>query len=225
MKDQKIELVVFDMAGTTVDEDNVVYKTLRKAINKTGFDFSLEFVLEHGAGKEKKQAIIDILAEANVHDTALAESAFEDFKGLLKEAYDTLNVSTYEGTKELFDSLRSRGIKVALNTGYDAKTANLLIDKLGWETGRDIDLLITASDVENGRPNADMITLIMDKLQVSDAHHVVKVGDSIIDIEEGKNAHCIYSIGVTTGAHTREQLLTANPEYIIDSLKELESIL
>ena len=30
-----IKLVVFDMAGTTINEDNVVYKTLQKAVNNT----------------------------------------------------------------------------------------------------------------------------------------------------------------------------------------------
>ena len=37
-----IKLVVFDMAGTTVDEDNVVYKTVRTAINFAGYDFTQE---------------------------------------------------------------------------------------------------------------------------------------------------------------------------------------
>ena len=55
-----IKLVVFDMAGTTVDEQNVVYKTLQKAINHGGIPVTLEDVLETGAGKEKKAAIIDI---------------------------------------------------------------------------------------------------------------------------------------------------------------------
>ena len=49
-----IKLVVFDMAGTTVDEQNVVYKTLQKAINHGGIPVTLEDVLETGAGKEKK---------------------------------------------------------------------------------------------------------------------------------------------------------------------------
>ena len=48
----KIELVVFDMAGTVVNENNVVYKTLHRAINQNGCFISLNFVLEHGAGKE-----------------------------------------------------------------------------------------------------------------------------------------------------------------------------
>lgn len=225
MKDQKIELVVFDMAGTTVDEDNVVYKTLRNAINKAGYNYSLNFVLEHGAGKEKKQAIIDILAQDDINDIPLAEAIFSDFKVMLKKAYDELAVTTYKDTEQLFCNLKDKGIKVALNTGYDAKTANLLIDKLGWKVGEHIDMLVTASDVEHGRPGPDMINLVMENLGIKDSSSVIKVGDSIIDIEEGKNANCGYSIGVTTGAHTREQLQTANPDYIFDSLKELESIL
>ena len=51
-----IELTVFDMAGTFINEDNVVYKTLQKAINQGGYPISREYVLEHGAGKEKHQA-------------------------------------------------------------------------------------------------------------------------------------------------------------------------
>jgi beta-phosphoglucomutase-like phosphatase (HAD superfamily) len=56
-----IKMIVFDMAGTTVNENNVVYKTLRKSINEAGFDFTLDHVLAEGAGKEKFQAIRDIL--------------------------------------------------------------------------------------------------------------------------------------------------------------------
>ena len=56
-----IKMVVFDMAGTTVDEDNVVYKTLQKVINDAGYNFTLQQVLAVGAGKEKLQAIKDIL--------------------------------------------------------------------------------------------------------------------------------------------------------------------
>ncbi|MBS1527010.1 MAG: HAD family hydrolase, partial [Bacteroidetes bacterium] len=56
-----IKMVVFDMAGTTVDENNVVYKTVQQAINQAGFNVTLDEVLAQGAGKEKLQAIKDVL--------------------------------------------------------------------------------------------------------------------------------------------------------------------
>ncbi len=52
-----VKMVVFDMAGTTVNENNVVYKTLHNAINEAGFPVSLQEVLAEGAGKEKLQAV------------------------------------------------------------------------------------------------------------------------------------------------------------------------
>ncbi|MFZ3273763.1 MAG: HAD hydrolase-like protein, partial [Lutibacter sp.] len=109
--------------------------------------------------------------------------------------------------------------------GYNREIALLLLNKLKWEEGKQYDALITASDVEKGRPAADMIFKAMKLFDITNAEEVVKIGDSIIDIEEGKTANCGITIGVTTGAHTEEQLKSANPTYIINSLIELKQIL
>ncbi len=214
------------MAGTVVNENNVVYKTLQKAINKKGYSLSLKYVLQHGAGKEKYQAIHDILSLNDAIDLDReARLIFDDFEKLLEKAYQNLEVTTYEGVADLIRSLRTAQILIALNTGYNRKTAQLLLDKMKWKLGDQYDALITAEDVALGRPNPDMIVAAMEVLYVTDTSKVLKAGDSIIDIEEGKNAHCGITIGVTTGAHTREQLTLANPTYILDSLVELRSIL
>lgn len=218
-----IQLIVFDMAGTTINENNVVYKTLQKSINKFGYNFSLEEVLLHGAGKEKHQAIKDIIALEPSTKKNEAESLpiFNDFYELLKITYQNLEVATFPETELVFKKLKERGVKIALNTGYNRKTALQLLNKLNWKEGNQYDALITASDVEKGRPEADMIYKAMELFHISEAINVVKVGDSIIDIQEGKNAICGITIGVTTGAHTKEQLKSVNPTFIIDSLPEL----
>jgi phosphonatase-like hydrolase len=217
-----IKMVVFDMAGTTVDENNIVYKTLQKVINDAGFNFSLEQVLAAGAGKEKLQAIKDIIALENAEaDDSIACKIYSVFVDDLAIAYNDFELKPQPGAQETFDALRDKNILVVLNTGYDEKTAVNILEKLQWETGKQIDGLITASDVQNNRPNPDMILLAMQRFGIENATEVVKVGDSIIDIEEGKNAGCSLSIGITTGAHTYEQLVSANPEYIIHHLQEL----
>lgn len=222
---QKIELAVFDMAGTVVNENNVVYKTLQKAINNKGYDLSLDFVLKHGAGKEKHQAIMDILSEIDSEGRESSEPIFEDFKLLLDDAYEKLEVTSFEGIPEMLSKLKTNGIKIALNTGYSKAVAELLLHKMKWAKGVQYDVLVTADDVKNGRPKPDMIVKAMQVLGIHDANKVLKTGDSIIDIEEGKNAQCGLTIGVTTGAHTKEQLATANPTYILNSLAELTDIL
>ena len=69
-----------------------------------------------------------------------------------------------------------------------------------------------------------MIQLAMNKFNIENPKSVIKVGDSIIDIEEGKNANCGLTIGITTGAHTQQQLLSANPDFIINNLIELQQL-
>ncbi len=216
-----IELAVFDMAGTVVNENNVVYKTVQKAINKKGYDFTLEFVLEHGAGKEKHQAIKDILKADNNSISEPSEPIFEDFKQLLDEAYHDLQVISFDGVEKVLTKLKSQHIKIALNTGYNRAIAELLLQKMNWTKGNQYDTLVTADDVLEGRPHPAMIIKAMQVLEVSDANKVLKAGDSIIDIEEGKNALCGVTIGVTTGAHTEEQLKSAEPTYVLNSLIEL----
>lgn len=219
-------MIVFDMAGTTVDEDNVVYKTLQDAIVHYSCPVTLAQVLEFGAGKEKLQAIIDILENTGFKvNSENIDLIFTYFNDMLAKNYDTLNVKPLPDVERTFKELKERNIKVVLNTGYNRKTAESLIVKLGWEESNQFDLLITASDVNNNRPQPDMILLAMSKLSILDPKKVIKVGDSTVDVQEGQNAECLLSIGITTGAHTHEQLREADPDFIIDNVSELIGII
>jgi phosphonatase-like hydrolase len=217
-----IKMVVFDMAGTVVDEDNVVYKTVQKALKHGGIDVTLGQVLADGAGKEKSKAIADIVLKYDPSvDSLVIEAIYQDFVKMLDHAYEELEINPVKGAVEVFNELRKHGIYRMLNTGYSKKTAMQLINKLGWKRDREYDDIITASDVPKTRPYPDMIFMAMELMGISDASTVAKVGDSVIDIEEGKNAFCGLTVGITTGAHTREQLASAHPDIIIDNLIDL----
>jgi len=220
-----IKLVVFDMAGTTVDEQNVVYKTVHQALLRAGMSVDLETVLLHAAGKEKFQAIKDVIEAENAASQINALAVFQDFEQLLDEAYANLQPAAMPGAEMVFALLRARGIHVVLNTGYKNSVANGLLEKLGWEEGLHVDLLITADDVERGRPYPDMILLAMAKFEITDAAEVAKVGDSKVDIEEGKSAGCGIYAGITTGAQTAEQLAEAAPTHILNALEDLLPLL
>ncbi|BDQ11711.1 HAD-IA family hydrolase [Sediminibacterium sp. TEGAF015] len=221
----KYSMVVFDMAGTTVDEDNLVYKLMHQVLVNDGYDCTLDQVLALGAGKEKRQAFKDMLVDLGVFAPEnIAKRLHEAFQLNLTEAYQRMEVKPMPYAEKVFDELKKRSIKVVLNTGYDAHIANLLLQKLNWIAGKTIDCLITASDVESSRPDPVMIFLAMKKMGLSDAASIVKVGDSITDIEEGKNAGCGLTIGITTGAQNAKMLLLATPDFVIQGLDEILTI-
>lgn len=221
---KNIELLVLDMAGTTINEDNVVYKTLTNAVNDYGYQVSLEKVLSTCAGMEKLEAISSLLKKIDGNeDDALA--IFENFSDQLKDAYENLEVKAIIGVEEFLLKMRAKDKKIALNTGYTSEIAQQLIDKLGWKENIHYDVLITANDVSESRPSPEMIHLAMKKFNINDAERVLKAGDSVIDIEEGKNAGCGLTIAVLSGAQNRAELEKSNPDYILNTLSEAEEIL
>ncbi|TNE31620.1 MAG: HAD family hydrolase [Bacteroidetes bacterium] len=225
MKNTDFKLVVFDMAGTVVNEDNVVYKTIREALEKHGFSFSLDRVLAIAGGKEKLEAINDLLADIEVINPPLAESIHGEFKENLKEKYQIQSLGSFEGVESMITRLRDNGIKVVLNTGYDTETATSILKKMKWNKGTHYDALVAADNVVNGRPAPEMIQLAMEQFGINNPSEVVKVGDSIIDIEEGKNAGCGLTIAVTSGAHNENQLQSVQPDLILKSLANLDEVL
>lgn len=221
-----IEMVIFDMAGTTINEDNIVYKTLQKAINNFGIEVDLGGVLEIGAGREKLNAIQDIITKyGNNADLDKADAVFQSFLTMLATAYEEFAIQAMTNAESVLLELRNKNVLVILNTGYDKNTANFILEKINWRQFYHFDLLVTASDVKNSRPAPDMITFAMNLFNMNDPKTIVKVGDSKIDIEEGRNANCLYCIGITTGAQTKSQLLEAKPDFIIDDLTDLLGIL
>ena len=219
-----IKLFVFDMAGTTVNEDNLVYKTIRKAVERGGYPCSLNLVLKIGAGKEKRKAIRDLLTEISGEAPKDdVEAIYADFRESLKKAYRTAEIQPVAHAEDMFSFLRERGCQVCINTGYNRMIANTLMKKLGWSVPETVDMLITDDDVSKGRPYPDMILLAMKKAGITDPATVAKIGDSGIDIVEGQRAGCSLVMGITTGAQNREQLMTANPHAVVDSLMEIKN--
>src|SRR4029079_7134161 len=125
--------------------------------------------------------------------------------------------------EEIFSWLRQKGVKVALNTGFTKEITDTILDRLDWEGH--VDSVISSDEVEAGRPQPYMIRALMNRLSRGDASKVVKVGDTEVDVEEGRNAGCGKVVSITTGAYSRGQLAECEPDTILDSLKELPSLI
>lgn len=127
--------------------------------------------------------------------------------------------------EETFEWLKKNNVKIGLDTGFFSDITNVVVDRLGWLKNDLIDFVISSNDVSEGRPQPYMIQELMKRANVSDSKKVIKTGDTEVDVNEGRNADCLFSIAVTTGAYTREQLALHKPDFIIDSLLQLPALL
>lgn len=222
----KFKMVVFDLAGTVINENNLVYHTIHNVLVNAGYDVSLDTVLSIGSGKEKFQAISDILHfEKIIISIEELSLLYHKFLSVLRNSYEKLPVTSFPFAEELFSMLRHHHIMIVLNTGYNRSTAELLLEKVKWKSRINYDLLVTSSEVNSGRPAPDMIVRAMAMLGLKKADKIVKIGDSCADILEGHAAQCGMVIGITTGAQQREELQKVKPHFIIDSLREVPALL
>ena len=220
----RTKLVIFDIAGTTVEDPDGVGGCLKAALDSAGVPWEADAV--NAIMGIPKPVAIKTLIEA-VGQQANEERIQEihrDFQGKIIEYYRTSAlVKPIEGATEVFADLKSRGIKVALDTGFDRPIVDVLLDRLGWNS-ETIDGSTTSDEVAQGRPHPDLVFHLMEKFGITDPKEVAKVGDTPSDLGEGTAAGCGFVIGVTYGTHTREQLQLHLHTHLVDSIREIPDL-
>ena len=221
---QNVKMLVFDMAGTTINEKGIVYNTLYDTMKDYGLNVErYEMHMWHGANK--CEVLNHYLGEKYKGDdkisTDIREQLYTNFDKNLKERYFSSFDMKFIDDKmpDLFNSLREKDIKIALNTGYSKEIQTSIIEKL--HMNECIDDYISSEEVQRGRPYPYMIHKLMERHNIENPNSVMKFGDTQKDVLEGINAHCISSIGVLSGADDEKQLQDANADHILNSVMEI----
>lgn len=222
----RIELVVFDMAGTTVAEGGAVYRALRNSLAASGVVITDE-ALHQVKGMDKREALRLLVDQTDRAEAFRAHlpTIENDFVKHLLEFYQTdPGVGEVAGASEVFQWLRQRGIRVALNTGFSRLIAQTLIDRLGWAAAGLIDASVTSDEVEQGRPAPNMIDHLRQHLGIRERRWVAKVGDAPADLLEGAAAGCGLNLGVTRGSSTRAQLEGLPHDALLETIADLPAL-
>jgi phosphonatase-like hydrolase len=221
----KIKLIVFDMAGTTVHDEMYVSKAVAAAMNEFGYAVQ-PIEVQPIMGYEKPLAISMLLDKHEPNTQLITDEYISQihsrFVTIMMNFYRTSpDVRPLDGVENVLKQLRELGILIGLDTGFSKDIADLIVSRLGWLESGLIQYVVASDEVPAGRPEPYMIYKMMDAAGITDPKQVVKVGDTEVDINEGRNAQCLYSIAVTTGAYTRAALEPYNPDFILDSLSGL----
>jgi phosphonatase-like hydrolase len=214
-----IRAVLFDMIGTTVMEKDpqVVNRCFENAFHEHGIPVTHE-VIRANRGKDKQEAIYQILGEHNA-DLALAQPVLHSFKNHFRNNLG--NFQDNSGTDEIFSYLKDKGIYVGIGTGLSRDLFDPIVEHLKWTKYR-FDYTGIAEEIGKGRPYPDMI-LGMIKMFSLNPRSLLKVGDTIADIDEGKNAGVI-TAAIASGTQPVDELLKHKPDHLIFKLPELKTI-
>ena len=221
------QLVVFDIAGTTVYDGDAVATCLREALARVaGQSFGRDEVNAY-MGIAKPVAIRALVERRTERaaDDRFVDDIHRDFQGRMLDYYRASpRVREVEGASGAFRALRERGVKVALDTGFGRPITDAVLARLGWTTPGVVDATVTSDDVARGRPAPDMVLRAMGLTGVSDVARVVKVGDTPSDLHEGTSAGCGMVIGVTSGSHRADELRPHPHTALVESVRDVPAL-
>ena len=220
-----IQLAVFDMAGTTIDDHGLVYQALRGSVEESGATVAATD-LQLWMGTDKLTAINALMKLGGVEPSGKAvHRAFGRFRTMLTEFYAGQPPISLPGIEPALQTLRERGLKIALTTGFDDDVAYPLIESLGWSVGPEglVDAVVTTTDVRAGRPAPCMIQRAMERTGAQDVRRVLSAGDTLVDVQAAQNAG-VLSVGVLTGSLTADDFKAVAPDYVLPSVAQVPDL-
>lgn len=224
------DLAALDMAGTTVDEGGLVYGVLEATVaDAVGAPVPHDLLVEW-KGTSKWEAIQGLLRALGAEASeAAVDKSFAVFGERLITAYRETPPQPFPGVLEMFATLRSAGVKVALQTGYSTEIAESILAGLGWTVGAGpdatVDAVVTSDLVAASRPAPYLVFHCMEATGVTDVRRVLTAGDTPHDLGAGANAGAGYVVGVGTGSFTLDQLAAEPHTHLLASTAELPTLL
>ncbi|WP_166793332.1 HAD-IA family hydrolase [Cryobacterium lactosi] len=218
-----MELVVFDMAGTTVGDDGVVELAFQRAAERslptTAYspDDALDYV-RTTMGMSK----IDVFTHLAGGDIDAATRATAAFEAAYAELIEETGATEIPGAAALIHRLRADGVQVALTTGFAPVTRDAILRSLGWLDL--VDIALSPIDAGRGRPAPDLVLTAALRAGVSAMSTVAVLGDTASDVRSGRAAGAGLVVGVLSGAHDRATLDAAGADAVIDDVSLLPTL-
>ena len=220
------QLVVLDLAGRLLDDGGIVLDAFRIALERAGIKAGRE-ELNAVRGANKLQVFRSFAARMygpSAEAVRAAREALGIFNEELAVQFRDSPVETFPGVREALEAMRAAGLKLATNSGFNRPIADSVIARLRWQAGL-FDAHVCGDDVPVGRPAPFMVFLAMERAGVHDAHSVVAVGDTPLDLQAGSNAGAGGVVGVLTGTHDVTTLGRTRHTHLIPSVADLPTLL
>ena len=215
-----IKCAVFDLDGTLLNTIKTINYYLNFALNKNGLAAVSENSCMAFVGDGAKKLIERALSEVGADVEEYFDSVFRDYNA----AYDAdpyYLTEIYPGISELLDKLNRRGIKIAVLSNKPDFATRAAVSHF---FGDSFSFVAGAREGVRLKPEPDALLSILHYLEVTQSE-TVYIGDSETDVLTAKNAEVARSIIVTYGFRTRDQLMAAGAEILVDSPEQIPHLI
>ena len=208
---RRFDLIVFDWDGTIVDSTAMIAVSIQKAAADLGLTVPTLEQASHVIGLGLHDALSRAVPE-------LTAGRIEEFSVRYRHHWFACEheVVLFDGIREMLVELSERGLPLAVATGKSRRGLARAFDQTG------LGALFDASrcaDETHPKPHPAMLLELAEELTVEPAR-IVMIGDTTHDLEMAAAAGAA-GVGVTYGAHPRDQLAACGPAALVSDVVEL----
>lgn len=209
-----LKLVVFDWDGTIMDSTARIVSAMQISAKNVGLPIPTAEAVKGIIGLGLAECFNILFPAAHSHDAIAKEYRYQYVDG------DKTPSPVFDGVEEVLTELKAKGYILAVATGKSRQG----LDRVLHESGLDkfFDYTIGADEVENAKPEPDMLNVLMAKTSTK-PNEVVMIGDTHFDLEMAQKAR-LASIGVSFGAQPVEKLLKYQPITVVDNYQQLQKV-
>jgi|LGVE01.1.fsa_nt_gb phosphoglycolate phosphatase len=217
-KDSKVyEYVIFDLDGTLVDSCPDIIEAVKYIIDRYGFEEKEDAFIRSCIGGGTKNVLIKSLGKDK--ELLIDQEILPLFVEYYTNNCDKMTFA-YAGVEETLEYYKQQGKALSVATFKIRSATEKILKTLKLYDY--FDILVTADDVENPKPNPECINSIIEFYNCEKAQAIM-IGDTKNDYLTGNNAG-IDVCGVTYGYGDPEAIRALNPTYVIDRMEELRKV-
>ncbi len=213
MSKKKYNLLVFDWDGTLMDSAARIVDSLTLAIEQADLPTRAASQLRHIIGLGLNEAIDHLYPEGINSDQR--QLLIQSYRHQFLDANKT-PAPLFDGVAEMLETFSEQGYCLAVATGKSRAGLNRALTNTGFQS---LFPVSRCADESGSKPHPAMLNEILGEYNLIPSQALM-IGDTAFDIEMAHRAS-VDAVAVTHGAHSRQQLVQAQPLAMLDQINQL----
>ena len=210
---KKIKLIILDFDGTLADTRGLIVKTMQQTLEELGLESRTDEQCASMIGLPLKQAFTDLIPMSD----EMGGQCVETYRKIFNENNSLYFIPTFPHVMETLYKLHEQGYILTIASSRSNRSLREFVNDM--DLNDVIPYVLGAEDVTRAKPHPDPVLQTLETFGCK-AEDALVVGDTWYDIEMGKRAG-VKTCGVTYGNGTREELIQAGADYLVDDFGEL----
>ena len=210
---KKIKLIILDFDGTLADTRGLIVKTMQQTLKALGLESRTDEQCASMIGLPLKQAFTDLIPMSD----EMGGQCVETYRRIFNENNALYVIPTFPHVMETLYKLHEQGYILTIASSRSNRSLREFVNDM--HLNGVIPYVLGAEDVTRAKPHPDPVLQTLENFHCTPDEAMV-IGDTWYDIEMGKRAG-VRTCGVTYGNGTREELIKAGADYLLDDFGAL----